>query len=85
MFIGEMKTITIELEDSAAALWKMLPAACQNRLTTKALTAILNGDPYPTGPDQLELAIDLAESGVDADLICKLSRLDRTVFEGFMP
>lgn len=59
-----MKTVTIELEDSTAAMWKRLPAACQNLLTTKALTAILNGDPYPTGPDQLELAIDLAEAGV---------------------
>lgn len=48
------------------------------------IKAILNGSLYPTGVEQLELAIDLAESGVDPAIISQLSRLDRSVFEGFL-
>ena len=80
-----MKTVTIELEEPTARVWQKLPPACQKLLTSKALNAILNGEPYPTGPDQLDLAIDLAEAGADVDSISKLTGLDRSVFESFMP
>ena len=80
-----MKTVTIELEDPKSDIWQRLPPVCQNLLANKALDAILNGTPYPTGGDQLELAIELAENGVNADVISKISRLHRSVFESFLP
>jgi hypothetical protein len=79
-----MKSLTIQIEDPILSTWKSLPPECQNLLTTKALNAILQGIPYPTGSDQLELAIELAESGVDADVISQLTRLDKSVFNAFL-
>ena len=79
-----MKTLMIEFDEPNVELWKVLPPDVRQRLTEKALNAILNGDPYPTGPDQLDLAIDLAEAGVAADTISRLARLDKSIFEGFM-
>ncbi len=76
--------MTIELEDPLSEIWKTLPTSSQQMLTSKALTAILKGDPYPTGPDQLELAISLAEAGVGAEVISKLSGLDADIFVPFM-
>lgn len=77
--------MTIELEEPSSEIWKTLPQSCQRLLTSKALDAILNGEPYPTGTDQLDLAIDLAEAGVKADTISKLTRLEPEVFSEFMP
>ncbi|HTH54475.1 MAG TPA: hypothetical protein VL728_00430 [Cyclobacteriaceae bacterium] len=80
-----MKTMTIELEEPSSEIWKTLPQSCQQLLTSRALDAILKGEPYPTGTDQLDLAIDLAEAGVTADTISKLTQLDPEVFSQFMP
>jgi hypothetical protein len=79
-----MKSLTIQIEDPILATWKSLPPNCQTLLTSKALNAILKGIPYPTGADQLELAIELAESGVDANVISQLTRLDKSVFDSFL-
>ena len=78
-----MKTLTIELEEPLAALLEKLPLAARQRLTSSAIEAILNGGLYPTGTEQLELAIDLAEAGVDAGIISKLTRLAPEVFQDF--
>ncbi len=80
-----MKSLTINMDDPNAAVWFNLPAAIQKLLTEKALDALLNGRMFPSGSEKLELAIDLAEAGVDAETISKLSHLDRSIFEGFMP
>ncbi len=79
-----MKTLTIQVEEPAAQLWQKLPAAAQKILTTNALTALLNGELYPTGTDQLELAIDLAEARVNPEIISKLTRLDQEIFASFL-
>jgi hypothetical protein len=80
-----MKTMTIEVDEPISEIWKTLPLSAQRLLTSKALNAILNGEPYPTGFDQLDLAIDLAEAGVKAEIISKLSGLSSDVFSDFMP
>lgn len=79
-----MKTVTVELDEPSSNIWKSLPTESQKLLTGNMIKAILNGSLYPTGVEQLELAIDLAESGVDPAIISQLSRLDRSVFEGFL-
>lgn len=77
--------MSIDIEDPKNALWLTLPPAAQKLLTEKALNALLNGRMFPSGPDKLELAIDLAEAGVNAEAITILSHLDRSMFEDFMP
>jgi len=79
-----MTKVIIEIEDLKSDIWKTLPPICQNLLTNKALNAILNGTLYPTGADQLELAIELAENGVDPEVISKVSGLHRNIFESFL-
>ena len=79
-----MKTLIIEIEESIAQTWQQLPPAAQQLLTTHALEALLKGELYPTGTDQLDLAIDLAEAGVPIDIISKLARLDKDIIEPFI-
>jgi hypothetical protein len=79
-----MKTVTIQMKDEAAKIWQTLPIEAQAILTSGALSALLAGELYPTGTDQLELAISLAEKGVPADMISRLTRLDKDVFESFL-
>ncbi len=79
-----MKTLTIQIEDDAAMMWQTLPVDAQKILTSGALSALLSGELYPTGTDQLELAISLAEKGVASETISRLTRLDRDVFEAFL-
>lgn len=79
-----MKTLTIEVEEPTAQMWQMLPPAAQRVLTSNVLNAILNGELYPTGTDQLKLAIELAEAGVSPEIISKLTRLDMDLFEPFV-
>jgi hypothetical protein len=55
----------------------------QNR-SPKAVSSLLNEDLYPTGADQIELAIELAEAGVSAETISKLTRLSPELFEAFI-
>ncbi len=79
-----MKSLTITLDEPTSPLWQNLPPAIQKLLTEKALDALLNGRTFPSGPEKLELAIELAEAGVDADTIERLTFLDQSIFEGFM-
>jgi len=79
-----VKLITLNLEDSKSDLWNTLPPVCQNILANNALNAILGGTPYPTGTDQLELAIELAENGTNPSLITRISGLHASVFESFI-
>jgi len=75
----------IEIDDPKASMWNSLPPAAKRKLTERALNALLSGRLFPSGTDKLDLAIDLAEMGVDAETISTLSHLDRSLFEGFMP
>ena len=79
-----MKTLTIQIEDDTAMVWQTLPVDAQKILTSGALSALLSGELYPIGTDQLELAISLAEKGVAPETISRLTRLDRDVFEAFL-
>jgi hypothetical protein len=79
-----MKTLTIQMEDDTAKVWQLLPVEAQKILTSGALSALLSGELYPTGTDQLELAISLAEKGVAPETISRLTRLVMDVFEPFM-
>jgi hypothetical protein len=78
-----MKTVTIELTEPTANLLEKLPEMARQQITTSAIEALLNGTLYPTGSEQLELAIDLAEAGVESDVISKLTRLEPELFESF--
>ena len=79
-----MKTLTIQMEDNIAQELQTLPGEAQKILTTGALAALLSGELYPTGTDQLELAIALAETGVAPKTISRLTRLDMDVFKPFL-
>ncbi|MFY8037359.1 MAG: hypothetical protein ACOVMQ_09330 [Cyclobacteriaceae bacterium] len=79
-----MKTLTIQMEDDGANVWQTLPPEAQKILTTGALSALMNGELYPIGTEQLELAISLAENGVAPEIIGRLTRLDKGVFESFL-
>ena len=81
-----MKTLmTIEVTDEGAAnIWKKLSSKDQQKISSRAVSALLKGDLYPTGSDQLELAIDLAEAGLSPEVISKLTRLRPEIFEAFI-
>ena len=75
----------VELNDSASAVWLKLPITCQKMITENALNALLNGKRYPRGGDQIELVIDLVDTGLDAETISTVSGLVREMVEDFMP
>ena len=80
-----MKTVTtIEVSEGGTEVWKALSAAEQQKLSSQAINALLNGSLYPTGTEQLELAIDLAEAGLPAVLISRITRLEPEAFEAFI-
>jgi hypothetical protein len=79
-----MKSLTIEVDEEIAKILESLPSSARRLLTTQALSAILKGELYPVGPEQLELAIELAESGVNPELISRLTRLNPDAFEDFI-
>jgi hypothetical protein len=79
-----MNIFTIQVEDPASQLWQTMPAEAQRLITANALNALLRGELYPTGIDQLELAIALAETGVAPEIISKLTRLDMELFDPFI-
>ncbi|TAF73110.1 MAG: hypothetical protein EAZ53_13715 [Bacteroidetes bacterium] len=80
-----MSKVNVEINSSDIPVWNKLPPVCQDLLTHNILHSFLNGELYPTGVQQLELAIELAENGIDKNLISKLTRLDAVVFEDFIP
>lgn len=79
-----MKTLTIEMPDPSADVWRQLSPPIQQLITSRALSAILNGNLYPTGSDQLDLAIELAEAGISPDVISKISGLTEDMFKAFL-
>ncbi len=79
-----MSTININIDDPLMETWEDLPAKSREAITSKTLNAFLNGTLYPTGTDQIELAMELAEAGVNADTISKLTRLEKEVFIDFI-
>lgn len=80
-----MNTLDLKLSEIDLPVWNQLPVVCQELLASKILHSFLNGELYPTGTDQLDLAIELAENGANEDIIAKLTRLNREVSLGFMP
>lgn len=78
-----MDKIVLEVDSATSKIWNSLPAKGQQKVLSKAISALFRGELYPTGTEQLELAIDLAEEGVSSELISKLTRLKPEVFEAF--
>jgi len=64
--------------------WQKLPVAIQQKLSSQSINALLNGELYPTGTEQLDLAIDLAQAGLPIDTISRLTRLLPEAFEAFI-
>ncbi|MDO5664231.1 MAG: hypothetical protein Q4G63_03110 [Bacteroidia bacterium] len=79
-----MERIILEIDGATAKIWNTLPDKGKRKLSSRALSALFRGELYPTGTDQLELAIELAEEGVDAAIISKLTRLEPEMFEAFL-
>ncbi len=79
-----MERIILEVDGATLKIGNILPVKGQQKVFSKAISALLRGELYPTGTDQLELAIDLAEEGVSSEIISKLSRLEPEVFEAFI-
>lgn len=79
-----METLTIKIEEPLMSLWKSLPEKWQSILASRSLNATLSGKLYPSGGEKIELAIELAEAGVDADTISQLTSLDKDLFIDFI-
>ncbi|MEM6845388.1 MAG: hypothetical protein AAF632_24460 [Bacteroidota bacterium] len=79
-----MKKIAFAIGEPEASVWNQLPSSCQDLVAEKAIKAILKGELYPTGTDQLDLAITLTEKGVSPSLISQITRLEPSVFEDFL-
>lgn len=79
-----MERIVLEVDGASAKIWNSLPDKGRKKLTSRVFGALFRGELYPVGSEQLELAIELAEEGVSADVISKLTRLEPEVFEAFM-
>jgi|JI102314A2RNA_FD_contig_21_15386903_length_466_multi_6_in_0_out_0_2 hypothetical protein len=77
-------TTTIEVTDTAARIWEKLTPEDQQKISSRAISALLNGELYPTGTDQIDLAVDLAEAGLPSEIISKLTRLNPEIFESFI-
>lgn len=65
--------------------WDTLPPEYRISIAEKAVSAVLRGEVYPCGTEQIELAISLAERNVDAQTISRITRLNQEVFEDFNP
>jgi hypothetical protein len=79
-----MERIVLEIDGASAKIWNSLPDEGKKKLTSRVFGALFRGELYPTGSEQLELAIELAESGVSSDIISKLTRLEPEMFEAFL-
>jgi len=79
-----MESLNIEIQDSQKRVWNILPEAYRTSIASKALNALLDGRIYPSGSEKIELAIDLAAAGMDAETISLLTHLEKEVFENFM-
>ncbi|HHU25041.1 MAG TPA: hypothetical protein GXZ56_00215 [Bacteroidales bacterium] len=79
-----MERIVLEVDGTSAKIWNSLSDASKKKLTSRVFDAVLRGELYPTGSEQLELAIELAEEGVSNDIISKLTRLEPEMFEAFL-
>jgi hypothetical protein len=79
-----MENLSIEIHNSLKDKWQNLPLKNREEMASRVLNALLSGTLYPTGTEQLELAIELAEAGVAPDIIRQLTRLDIDAFEAFI-
>ncbi len=79
-----MSILNVKINEIDLPIWQQLSVSCQQLLATKVLHSFLNGQLYPTGTEQLELAIELAENGADELVISILTRLDKEAFENFI-
>lgn len=79
-----MERITLEMTPETSLIWQSLSPEQRQKLSSRAVNALLNGELYPTGTDKLELAIELAEAGLPVDIISKLTHLLPEVFESFL-
>lgn len=66
-------------------IWESLPPDCRTSIAEKAIGAVLRGELYPSGTEQLELAISLAERAVEPHIISQITRLEQEVFASFLP
>ncbi len=64
--------------------WAMLPPDCRTSIAERAVNAVLKGELYPSGAEQMELAILLAEKSVDPKLISQITRLEIAMFSDFL-
>jgi len=65
-------------------VWDLLPPDCRTSIAEKAVEALLQGEVYPSGAEQLELAILLAERSVDPQVISQITRLESALFSDFL-
>lgn len=79
-----MESININIEKKVIGNWEQLPVITRQNLASRTLNAMLSGTLYPSGTEQLELALELAEAGVDTDTISQLTRLEKEIFEEFL-
>jgi hypothetical protein len=76
--------MNVLLNISEDETWEALPADCRLSIAGKAVNAILRGELYSSGTEQIELAITLAERGVNEEIIGKITRLKPEIFEAFI-
>lgn len=76
--------IVLEVDGASAKIWNSLSDKGKRKLSSRMFRALLRGKLYPVGEEQLELAIELAEEGVDAAIISRLTRLEPEMFEAFL-
>lgn len=83
-----MEQIVLEVSSDTARRWRNANAKTReeavNRLVEKLVLSSGDAAAYPNGIDKLDLAIELAESGVSADVITKVTHLRPEAFEAFM-
>ncbi len=79
-----METLSVEIDQSLKSRWSNLPVKNREEMASRMLNAMLSGTLYPTGSEQLELAIELAEAGVNVETIQQLTRLEKETFESFL-
>lgn len=84
-----MERIVLEVNSDTARRWRNANAKLReeavNRLVEKLMLSSDDTPIFPSGTEKLDLAIELAESGVPANVITKVTHLLPEVFEAFMP
>jgi|GEM_PF-2163104 len=79
-----MQTLNVDIDENQLETWNHLPENLRSVMVSRVLNALLSGQAYPSGPEKLDFAIELAESGVDTETISKLTHLEIEVFQDFL-